>query len=150
MGYKTFYAFDVIQGSNYILNKIIEGYIIGEYQTNNKYDGIVFTKEEYKNPDVVLDDYGEVVVEYDSKILEDFEIIKITEDDSIPFIKRVTWYNHENDMKELSILYPEVVFKLRGFDEQSGDSWVKYFKNGKMQIGYTEIIRPPYDENKLI
>ena len=42
------------------------------------------------------------------------------------------WYDHENDLKELSINYPLIFFRLYGIGENWGDFWVKYFKNGKM------------------
>jgi hypothetical protein len=61
----------------------------------------------------------------------------------------VKWYDHEEDMKELSKIYPEVVFKLKGEGEEGGDIWVKYFKNGQMQDCPAKISFDEFDENKL-
>lgn len=61
----------------------------------------------------------------------------------------VKWYDHEKDMRELSIKYPETVFVLRGEGEENDDSWYKYFKNGKMQDCYAKITYDEYNENEL-
>lgn len=52
----------------------------------------------------------------------------------------IKWYAHEADMKVFSKKYPEVVFVLEGKGEEPGDLWKKYFKNGKMQAAYAEIV----------
>lgn len=59
------------------------------------------------------------------------------------------WYEHESEMKAVSILYPDVVFQLVGEGEEPGDLWHKYFKNGKMQKCLVQITYPPYDERLL-
>lgn len=61
----------------------------------------------------------------------------------------VKWYDHENDMKHISRLYPNLVFKLEGFGEDNDDIWVKYFKDGKMQECKAKITFDEYDESKL-
>lgn len=64
-------------------------------------------------------------------------------------IESVKWYSHAEDMINLSVKYPNIVFALQGKGEEQGDSWFKYFKNGKMQDCHAKITFDPYDENKL-
>jgi hypothetical protein len=59
------------------------------------------------------------------------------------------WYGHEEDMIRLSLLYPDVVFKLHGEGEENDDMYDKYFKNGKMQSCYAKITYDEYDESQL-
>jgi hypothetical protein len=61
----------------------------------------------------------------------------------------IKWYEHEDDMKKLSKRIAGVVFKLRGIGEEHPDEWVKYFKDGKMQMyKMPEWVPPPVDENE--
>lgn len=59
------------------------------------------------------------------------------------------WYNHEEDIKTYSKIYPEVLFILSGVGEELGDLWKKYFKGGKMQYEPAKIKFAPFDEAKL-
>lgn len=61
----------------------------------------------------------------------------------------VKWYSHEEDMRKVSKQYPELVFKLRGEGEESGDIWVEYYKNGLMQRCPAKITFDDYDESNL-
>jgi hypothetical protein len=61
----------------------------------------------------------------------------------------VKWYEHEKDMKEFSKRFPKVLFTLRGEGEESGDVWVKYFQNGKMQVEKVDIKLGEFDPKKL-
>lgn len=44
------------------------------------------------------------------------------------------WYNYEDDMKKLSLAFPDTYFLLYGVGEEQGDVWKAYFCNGKVQI----------------
>ncbi|WP_090739424.1 hypothetical protein [Paenibacillus sp. Mc5Re-14] len=62
----------------------------------------------------------------------------------------VKWYDHEQDMKYISKLYSNHIFKLCGEGEDNSDIWVKYFKDGKMQVCRAKITFDEYDEKKLV
>lgn len=59
------------------------------------------------------------------------------------------WYNHEEDMIEVSRTFPDTLFELHGEGEEPGDLWRKYFKNGKIQRCPAQITYEEYDESKL-
>lgn len=59
------------------------------------------------------------------------------------------WYECFEDMKDFSLKFPGVVFKMHGEGEETGDLWDAYFKNGKGQECRADIIYPDYDEEKL-
>ena len=59
------------------------------------------------------------------------------------------WYNHDTEMLDLSKKFPNVIFKLHGEGEETGDIWDTYYKNGKMQHCQAEMVIAPYDESKL-
>lgn len=59
------------------------------------------------------------------------------------------WYDYENDMRSFSIQYPKLIFKLYGEGDADGNTWLKYFKNGKMQYSKAIITYEPFDEGKL-
>ena len=60
------------------------------------------------------------------------------------------WYDHEEDLCRFSRMHPEIVFKLRGDGEESGDQWFLYVKNGKSQRCKAKITFEDYDEQKLV
>jgi len=44
---------------------------------------------------------------------------------------------------------PRVLLTLNGEGEESGDIWVKYYLNGKMQYEHSKIVLGPFDPSKL-
>ena len=66
------------------------------------------------------------------------------------FAQKVSWWDHEENMREYSMRFPNTLFILRGLGENGiSDLWVKFFKNGKMHEGKIEVTHEPFDENKL-
>lgn len=59
------------------------------------------------------------------------------------------WYEHNEEMIELSKQFPETVFCLYGNGEENGDTWYQYYKNGKSQYCPAKISYDEYDESKL-
>ena len=59
------------------------------------------------------------------------------------------WYDHDKDMRIISTKFPDVVFILKGEGEESGDLWIKYYKNGKMQGSTAKVVYEEFDESKL-
>ena len=60
------------------------------------------------------------------------------------------WYEHEEDMKQFSKKFPDTLFTLKGIGEESGDIWVKYFKNGKMQTVKAKIEISELDRKSVV
>lgn len=52
------------------------------------------------------------------------------------------WYDHERDMRMLSLLFPEAMFILYGKGEEAEDQWEKQFQNGRMRSKYIELRWP--------
>ena len=59
------------------------------------------------------------------------------------------WYDHEENMCELSKLFPNVLFTLEGNGEDRDDIWREYYYNGKFQYAPAVITFDDFDENKL-
>ena len=68
------------------------------------------------------------------------------------FDDAIKWYEHEEEMKQLSSEYPTILFTLYGIGEESSrpDIWVKYFKNGKMQAEMVKVVYPEFNERSLV
>ncbi len=56
------------------------------------------------------------------------------------------WYDHEEEMLELSKLFPTKEFVLHGIGEERIDDWVKVFKNGNMGVSRCKYIHPSIEE----
>lgn len=67
------------------------------------------------------------------------EIISRLDGGYDPFEEPCKWYDHEKDMKALSVQFPAYAFFLSGEGEEAGDLWKKYFFQGKMQVAKAKI-----------
>lgn len=59
------------------------------------------------------------------------------------------WYDHDDDMLELSRQFPTVLFTLYGEGESSDDIWVSYYYNGRSQYSKARIEYDDFSEDKL-
>ena len=59
------------------------------------------------------------------------------------------WYDHDDDVAEMSKSFPDVIFCLEGEGEENSDMWRSYFKNGLCQIWRAVVTFPPFDPKKL-
>lgn len=66
----------------------------------------------------------------------------------IIFCEELKWYDHQMDMKIISIKYPNILFILEGYGEERGDMWREYHLNGKVQFEKAKF--DDFDEGKLI
>lgn len=85
----------------------------------------------------------------DEYINHEENIIKLTNENA-NFNYEIKWYDHQKNMKEYSKLHPKTIFKLIGEGEENGNSWIKYFLNGKMQTCEAQITYDAFDIEKLV
>ena len=52
------------------------------------------------------------------------------------------WYDHENDMKKLAKLFPDLYFTLEGKGEEVTDIWVKQFHGDEYYEDFAQIAYP--------
>lgn len=65
----------------------------------------------------------------------------------LEYSESVKWYEHDDEMRELSLEFPELTFKLHGCGEEDGDIWDAYYRDGK-SCRY-EPVMPKFNENDL-
>ena len=94
---------------------------------------------------------GEPFTDAEAAALDALGIFDSSDDENEPSSMggAAKWYDCSDDMKELSKLFPETVFRLHGEGGQNDDLWDAYFKHGKGQECRADIIYPDYDEEKL-
>ena len=88
--------------------------------------------------------YGDASLLENPAFISDFERITgcCFSSLSVDFIK---WYDNDNDMLELSKLYPNYVFHLEGVGEETDDRWIMYYHNGHFQNANLRYIHDPFD-----
>lgn len=120
MGYYTNYSLSIEK--NEFNTKDIFSYIKEQYKTHNKFYPFAYCFEYYEGKEISSIDFNG---EY------------------------AKWYDHDDEMLELSKQFPETVFCLYGEGEASEDMWYTYYKNGKLQHCPAKITFDEYDESKL-
>ncbi len=59
------------------------------------------------------------------------------------------WYDHDDDMRRISVKYPMVIFTLMGKGEESDDLWWKYYLAGRRQFAPAKIFYDSFNPLKL-
>lgn len=55
------------------------------------------------------------------------------------------WYDYDDDMRNLSLQFPDYVFVLSGQGEEYDDMWRWFYINGHARGGMAEIVYPEID-----
>ena len=50
------------------------------------------------------------------------------------------WYEHEDDLKKVSLKFPDAIIVVDGVGEEPDDIWRKWFYNGHMKCAQAKII----------
>lgn len=61
----------------------------------------------------------------------------------------ISWSDHEELMRKISQRFPGVIIALDGSGDSSDDLWIKYFRDGSMQLCEARIVYPKFDAKKL-
>lgn len=123
MGYYTYYTLETIENKYKVFDII--SYMKEQYDNSSECKYYAF---QYEFESLLEDDYATY-----------FEL----------YSDECKWYEHDEEMIELSLKFPDTVFCLHGEGEESGDIWNKYYKNGKSQYCPARIVYDEYDETKL-
>lgn len=95
----------------------------------------------------------EELTETEKNIVVDFftqkDLIDYVFDSDLGTYGEAKWYEHNEDMLELSKILPHVTFELDGEGEENGDLWRTYYKNGKKQFCPARIEYDDFDADLL-
>jgi len=61
----------------------------------------------------------------------------------------IKWYEHSEDMKNVSKLFPDLTLQVDGEGEETGDIRRTFWKDGKYQEAKRVVTIEDFDENKL-
>ena len=102
----------------------------------------------YYSMDVLqgTDDDIAKVVQY----LKNKDIIGYALDENLCPYDGVIWYEHHEDMIELSMVFPNLYFVLHGEGDDREDVWDSHYKNGMFQELHVSLVMPEIDPFKWI
>lgn len=58
------------------------------------------------------------------------------------FDEKHKWYDHVEDLLNVSEMFPDVIIAVEGEGEEACDLWRKYFLNGDYEECFAEIVYP--------
>ena len=94
---------------------------------------------DYDTPDDELDIKDFILKS--SKYLVDYEVEDLLGGSDLT----TSWYEHEEELLELSRGFPATIFILYGEGEEQGDMWKKRFINGGVEIIQATLVFPEFD-----
>ena len=62
-------------------------------------------------------------------------------------VEEMKWYGYNSDMRNLSLEYPDLWFRLDGDGENYDDKWVSIFHNGICSTIQIQYYWPEFDES---
>ena len=92
-------------------------------------------------------DNGEIPDELVDKMHELCEDLDFDRIDT--FYGFAKWYDWQDELKELSKKYPDLMFTVNGSGEDTPDFWICWIVNGKSQLERKELTHEPFDPKKL-
>lgn len=69
----------------------------------------------------------------------------IMEIDDVIGMEAIKWYDYIDDMKHISLQFPDVTIIISGQGEDSDDIWRTYFKNGQYAHYKAKIVFPEFN-----
>ena len=94
---------------------------------------------EYDTPDDDLD-IKDFVLKSNGDLI-DFEVEALLRGGTLT----ASWYEHEEEMLDLSRGFPATIFILYGIGSEQGDVWKKRFINGVVEIIRATLVFPDFE-----
>lgn len=95
--------------------------------------------------------YTKYALHWDERVAENERIIDHIEDTEMYYAwtgdqEPCKWYEHDEDLRALSRVFPAVTFFLIGEGEEGvSDVWKKAYRNGKRQVMQGKIVFEVFD-----
>ena len=101
--------------------------------------------------DTTIEKIKQVIEELNFESMKEFDFY-VREDNSIIGILYPYWDEYIEDMADLSLKIPGVLFTLKGYGDDREDIWVLYAKDGKVDYHSVEISypEPNFDKERLL
>ncbi|MHC2451245.1 hypothetical protein ACUXP3_001846 [Bacillus altitudinis] len=100
----------------------------------------------YTNFEVEIDKDGDLVREYVNNISPKKDCLVDAFNGRGDDMK---WYEHDEDVLEVSRQFPDVLITVKGVGEEYPDFWKTYFKGGKKQHCQGRVVYDEFDEKEL-
>lgn len=158
VGYYTYFTIDILNPTEIYLAEVLKGLKALFFETKDNgtfYEGSIFRPPYNQIDELIKDAFHTLSIGRRHEIFKhlfsrnvSFSVLNSVSE-LFRIDEHIKWYEHEKDMRWLSLKTPNIVWSLHGEGEETGDLWQKYFKNGKMQVAQARIEYDDYDEKEL-